>query len=219
MYSIVRREVINISENNVRQIFAKNLLDLMDEKNKKPVDVVRELKINESTFRSWYSGEKYPRVDKQQMLADYFNVTRSRLTEDQTNMLERVASLVKIPVLGTITCGDPILAEENIEGFREEISELLPAGNLFYLKTKGDSMTPTIPVNSFVLIREQPSVENGEIAAVLVNGDEEATLKRIKRQGEMIMLLADNPKYPPYIITEDNPAKIIGKALKFSMDL
>lgn len=203
----------------MRQIFAKNLLDLMDEKNKKPVDVVRELKLNESTFRSWYSGEKYPRVDKQQMLADYFNVTRSRLTEDQSNVLERVASLVKIPILGTITCGDPILAVENIEGFREEISELLPAGNLFYLKTKGDSMTPTIPVNSFVLIREQASVENGEIAAVLVNGDEEATLKRVKRQGDIIMLLADNPKFPPYIITADNPARIIGKALKFSMDL
>lgn len=206
-------------ENNIRQIFAHNLNELMEMKNKKPADVVRELDINESTFRSWYSGEKYPRIDKQQMLADYFNVKRSRLTEAQGSKLERVASLVKVPILGTITCGEPILAEENINGYREEISETLPTGNLFYLKTKGNSMTPTIPENSFVLIREQATVENGEIAAVLVNGDEEATLKRIKYQGDIVMLIADNPQYPPYVITEDNPATIVGKALKFSMDL
>ena len=62
-------------------------------------------------------------------------------------------------------------------------------------------------------------MENGEIAAVLVNGNEEATLKRVKRQGDIVMLVADNPQYPPYVITEDNPARVIGKALKFSKDL
>ena len=191
----------------------------MDKKGKKQSDVIRELKIPEATFRSWYNGEKYPRIDKQQMLADYFNVPRLRLTELEGNLLERVASLVRIPVLGIITCGDPILADENIEDYREEIGETLPTGNLFYLKTKGDSMAPTIPEGSYVLIREQATVENGEIAAVLVNGDEEATLKRVKRQGDIVMLVADNPQYPPYVITEDNPARVIGKALKFSKDL
>ena len=80
-------------------------------------------------------------------------------------------------------------------------------------------MSPTIPDNSFVLIREQPSVEYGEIAAVLVNGDTEATLKRVKKQGDIIMLIADNTDYPPYIITESNPARIIGKAIQVSVDL
>lgn len=208
-----------MAENNIRKIFVHNLRNLMDKKGKKQSDVIRELKIPEATFRSWYNGEKYPRIDKQQMLADYFNVPRSRLTELEGNLLERVASLVRIPVLGIITCGDPILADENIEDYREEIGETLPTGNLFYLKTKGDSMAPTIPEGSYVLIREQATVENGEIAAVLVNGDEEATLKRVKRQGDIVMLVADNPQYPPYVITEDNPARVIGKALKFSKDL
>ncbi|HBA1104956.1 TPA: XRE family transcriptional regulator, partial [Enterococcus faecium] len=71
----------------------------------------------------------------------------------------------------------------------------------------------------YVLIRKQESVEDGEIAAVRVNGDEEATLKRIKRQGNIVMLVADNKEYDPYIITEDNPATIIGKAVKISIDL
>lgn len=208
-----------MAENNIRKIFVHNLRNLMDKKGKKQSDVIRELKIPEATFRSWYNGEKYPRIDKQQMLADYFNVPRSRLTELEGNLLERVASLVRIPVLGIITCGDPILADENIDDYREEIGETLPTGNLFYLKTKGDSMAPTIPEGSYVLIREQATVENGELAAVLVNGDEEATLKRVKRQGDIVMLVADNPQYPPYVITEDNPARVIGKALKFSKDL
>lgn len=129
------------------------------------------------------------------------------------------ASIVNIPILGTIKCGQPILAEENITGYREELSDRLPSGNLFYLKSQGDSMVPTIPEGSLVLIREQPTVEYGEVAAVLVNGDTEATLKRVKKQGDIVMLIADNPDYPPYIITDDNPARIIGKAVQVSVDL
>lgn len=152
-------------------------------------------------------------------MADYFNVTRSRLTEAPSTYAKRVTGLVKIPVLGTITCGDPILAEENFEEYREEISDLLPTGNLFYLRTKGDSMAPTIPNNSYVLIKEQAEVENGEIAAVLVNGDEEATLKRVKKIGDEILLYPDNNKYEPILVNEENPARIVGKAIKFSVDL
>lgn len=129
------------------------------------------------------------------------------------------ASIVSIPILGTIKCGQPILAEENITGYREELSDRLPSGNLFYLHSQGDSMLPTIPEGSLVLIREQPTVEYGEVAAVLVNGDTEATLKRVKKQGDIVMLIADNPDYPPYIITDDNPARIIGKAVQVSVDL
>ena len=129
------------------------------------------------------------------------------------------ASIVSIPILGTIKCGQPILAEENITGYREELSDRLPSGNLFYLRSQGDSMLPTIPEGSLVLIREQPTVEYGEVAAVLVNGDTEATLKRVKKQGDIVMLIADNPDYQPYVITKDNPARIIGKAVLVSTEL
>ena len=112
-----------------------------------------------------------------------------------------------------------ILADENIDGYKEEITDSLPHGDLFYLKTKGDSMVPTVPLNSYVMIRLQPDVEDGEIAAVLVNGDSEATLKRVKRIGNTVMLMPDNPKYDPYIVDEENPARIIGKAVKITVDL
>lgn len=208
-----------ISANEGRRILSENLNRLLKSKGKTQADVVRDLEIPEATLRSWFSGEKYPRIQNIQMLADYFNVKRSDITEEQQNGMERVVSFTRIPVLGTITCGNPILAEENIEDYREEISDFLPTGKLFYLKTRGNSMVPSIPENSYVLIRQQPDVDDGDIAAVLVNGNTEATLKRIKRQGDITILMPDNPEFSPYIVTEDNPAKILGKAIKFSADL
>ncbi|AWV72523.1 MULTISPECIES: LexA family protein [Latilactobacillus] len=137
---------------------------------------------------------------------------------DDSN-ISLVKSIIRIPIIGEIACGDPITAQENISGYVEESTENLPSGELFYLKAKGSSMEPTVPNGSNVLIREQPEVEDGEIAAVLVNGDTEATLKRVKHQGNIIILIPDNQEYNPYIITADNPAKILGKAIRFTTDL
>ena len=201
-----------------RQIVSNNLNELAKRKGVIPADLVRDLGIAEATIRSWFNGTKYPRIQSVQQLADYFGVPRSRITEEWVPYKIRSnGRVVRVPVLGTIACGSPILSEDNIDYYEDELEELLPSGNVFYLKTKGDSMFPTIPDKSLVLIREQPSVENGEIAAVLVNGDTEATLKRVHFSGDTILLQADNPLYPPYIVSEDNPARIIGKVIKYSV--
>lgn len=201
-----------------RQIVSNNLNELAKRKGVIPADLVRDLGIAEATIRSWFNGTKYPRIQSVQQLADYFGVPRSRITEEWVpNKIRSNGRVVRVPVLGTIACGSPILSEDNVDYYEDELEELLPSGNVFYLKTKGDSMFPTIPDKSLVLIREQPSVENGEIAAVLVNGDMEATLKRVHFSGDTILLQADNPLYPPYIVSEDNPARIIGKVIKYSV--
>nr|DAT01745.1 MAG TPA: Repressor protein CI [Caudoviricetes sp.] len=201
-----------------RQIVSNNLNELAKRKGVIPTDLVRDLGIAEATIRSWFNGTKYPRIQSVQQLADYFGVPRSRITEEWVpNKIRSNGRVVRVPVLGTIACGSPILSEDNIDYYEDELEELLPSGNVFYLKTKGDSMFPTIPDKSLVLIREQPSVENGEIAAVLVNGDTEATLKRVHFSGDTILLQADNPLYPPYIVSEDNPARIIRKVIKYSV--
>lgn len=207
-----------MTANRQRQIVSNNLNELAKRKGVIPADLVRDLGIAEATIRSWFNGTKYPRIQSVQQLADYFGVPRSRITEEWVpNKIRSNGRVVRVPVLGTIACGSPILSEDNIDYYEDELEELLPSGNVFYLKTKGDSMFPTIPDKSLVLIREQPSVENGEIAAVLVNGDTEATLKRVHFSGDTILLQADNPLYPPYIVSEDNPARIIGKVIKYSV--
>ncbi len=204
-----------------REILGENLERLI---NKKGIDqkiLAEEVGVSTASVSNWVSGLKYPRIDKIQLLADYFGVSHSDLVElnKPTNLIKFSPATVKVPVLGKIACGDPILAEENIKEYRNESPDLLPSGNSFYLEAFGDSMEPTIPNGSLVLIREQPSVEYGEIAAVLVNGNEEATLKRVRKQGNMVMLMPDNPTHDPYIITEDNPAKIIGKAIRVTLEL
>ncbi|MFJ5566102.1 LexA family protein [Lysinibacillus xylanilyticus] len=201
-------------------VFSKNLKQQLDKRGLNQTDMARDLNLPETTVSNWMKASTYPRPDKIQLMADYFNIRRSELTEEQpTNLIEIQPNFAKIPILGTIACGEPILAEQNVEGYMYEFSELLPAGNIFALVAKGDSMEPTIPNGSRVLIREQSEVEYGEIAAVLVNGDTEATLKRVKKQGDTILLMPDNPKHEPYIVDQNNPAKIIGKAISFKVTL
>lgn len=127
---------------------------------------------------------------------------------------------VSIPIVGTIACGDPITAEENIEGYTEQLfTGPVPSGNLFALQCKGDSMEPTVPNGALAIIHEQPEVEDGEIAAVLVDDDSEATLKRIKHQGSLVMLVPDNKKYDPIVLDKEHPGRIVGKAISYSIHL
>ena len=186
-------------------------------------DLASKLGVAPTAISAWEVGRNKPLMDKIEMMSELFGIRKSDLIGDEFSPINLVMfdreSVVRVPILGTIKCGQPILAEENITGYREELSDRLPSGNLFYLHSQGDSMLPTIPEGSLVLIREQPTVEYGEVAAVLVNGDTEATLKRVKKQGDIVMLIADNPDYPPYVITKDNPARIIGKAVLVSTEL
>lgn len=127
---------------------------------------------------------------------------------------------VSIPIVGEIACGDPITAEENIEGYTEQVFDgHIPDGTLFALRCKGHSMEPTIPDGSLVIIHEQPEVENGEIAAVLVDGDTEATLKRIKYLDKLVMLMPENQQYDPIVLDKEHPGRIIGKAISYSANL
>jgi len=120
---------------------------------------------------------------------------------------------LQVPILGTIAAGSPILAMENVEGYEwvcmhEHID--------FCLKVKGDSMiNARIHNGDTVYIRKQADVENGEIAAVLI--DSEATLKRVYKLDGSIILRAENPTYRDIIIQkkEARNVKILGKAIFF----
>ena len=121
---------------------------------------------------------------------------------------------VKIPILGDITCADPIFTEENFSGHRIALPGDLPTGDLVYLQAKGDSMNPTVPDGTWVLIRVQKEVRNGQLAAVTLNGYSVAVLRRVKKQGDMLILLPDNNEFEPVFVTEDNPVLIIGVAVR-----
>ena len=205
-----------------RKKISDNINKLIKEKNVSQVDIHNHTKIPRSTLTGYVKGTSTPNPGNVQKLADFFNVKKSDIDprfKPMPNNVIPILNSIKIPILGEIACGKPILIEENIDGYIEEFADNLPSGELFYLKTKGNSMMPTIPENSYVMIRKQPDVEEGEIAAVVINGDNEATLKRVKRQNGLTMLIPDNANHKPYIITESNPATILGKAVKVSFSL
>lgn len=125
-----------------------------------------------------------------------------------------VPKMSMIPLLGTIACGEPILAEENLDG-EVAMPEHVTAD--FALRCKGDSMTGArILDGDIVYIRQQPSVENGEIAAVLIG--EEATLKRVYRYPDKLVLSPANPAYEPFVYTSEEieNIRILGKAVAFT---
>lgn len=204
----------------LKQIMAANIQKYLDRNGKTQTDLAKDLNIPEMTVSNWINAKTYPRIDKVQLMADYFRISRADLTEESPiNLVPISPASIRIPILGEIACGNPIDVEENFQGYRFRSPDGLPSGNLYILNAKGDSMEPIIPNGSEVLIREQPEVENGQIAAVLVNGDTEATLKRVKYQGDVMMLMPENGKYNPIIVTKDYPVKIIGRAVEISRKL
>ncbi len=122
-------------------------------------------------------------------------------------------STKKIPRLGAIACGEPVLAVENLED-HDEVPDYVKCD--FTLKCKGDSMVNArIYDGDIVCIRQQPTVESGEIAAVIING--EATLKRVKFAPNQIILWPENSNYEPMIFVGEqmNSIRILGKATHF----
>lgn len=180
--------------------------------------LANEVGIAKSTLSRYESGERKFPVNDIGKYARALNTSVSDLLGID-NMYEPTKETVKVPRLGHIACGNPILAEENFEGYVTLPADQVPSGEVFTLTAKGDSMAPTIPEGSTVLFRFQEEVENGEIAAVLVNGDTEATLKRVKKQNNNILLLPENTNYDPIIVNKENPARIIGKAVQYTQNL
>lgn len=117
--------------------------------------------------------------------------------------------LRRIPILGQIACGNPILAEENYIGYFTADDKYLDSD--FCLYAKGDSMTGAeIDDGDLVFIKKQSDVDDGEIAAVLI--DDEATLKRVYKIAGNVQLRADNPNYPPIDLDGTQTVIILGRA-------
>lgn len=209
----------------MNNFFGKNLRYLREKKDVDQLELANLLgRKSASSISEWEKGTYTPKSGVLSDIARIFNVNlqdlmNTDLSKPQaTNLIEVNQRTIRIPVLGEIACGVPILAEENYEDYRTTLAESLPAGNIIYLRARGDSMHPTIPDGAMIMVREQPEVEQGEIAAVMVDGSTRATLKRVKMQGDMMILMPDNPAHEPIFVTKDYPVQIIGKAVRMETD-
>lgn len=165
--------------------------------------------LNRVTLARYETGVIEPGAFALSRIADALNVSTDELL-CRTDKTPPFIPLVKnaIPVVGEIACGVPITHEQNIEGY-EELPDGVHAD--FALRCKGDSMSPTFESGDLVLIRQQPEVENGQIAAVGI--EDEATLKRVYKQDNGVVLVSDNPAYPPQFFTEG--VKVYGLAVGY----
>lgn len=182
------------------------------------------LKISRSTVGMYETGSREPDFETLEAIADIFNVDMDylvgRSTQERRNPItptipagfEPLPEMTTIPLVGSIACGTPITAEENIEA-RIGIPAAWNAD--FALTCKGDSMAPRYQDGDVVCIRCQPEVENGQIAAVRI-GDE-ATLKRFYQEGDTVTLVPVNPAYTPLVYrgTELSDIQIEGRVVGF----
>lgn len=192
------------------------------------------LGLAESTISLYEAGRRQPDNDTLVKIANFFGVTTDYLlglsNDPETNntggnstenpLFKKHPEIIplpetrKIPLLGNIACGEPITAIENVDDY---VSVDINISADFALRCKGDSMiNARIHDGDIVYIREQPVVDNGEIAAVLI--DDEVTLKRFYKLPDYIELRAENPRYSPIIIPKQQAGsvRILGKAVAFT---
>lgn len=177
----------------------------------------------DGTYNIYHDGEFYTNTDESTILSRYMaSKNKDELTaEDLVYKYPENAFPIKtkkFPLIGEIACGEPILAEQHFEGYVEAGADIRAD---FCIRARGDSMVNIRVLDGdIVFVREQSDVENGEIAAVLINN--EATLKRVnKNVPGFLQLMPENPDYEPIVINLKEPTeiRIMGKAVAFQSDI
>ena len=174
--------------------------------------------MNEGTVSRWETGEiENMRRDKIVALAKALNISPAVIMgwDESIPPFANIHPVTtrRFPVLGSVSCGEPKFMDEEID-VSVDASEEIKAD--FVLRAKGDSMIGArIYDGDLVFVRKQDIVENGEIAVVAI--DDEATLKRFYKYGELIVLRAENPAYKDQEYTADQAREIrvLGKAVSF----
>ena len=128
-------------------------------------------------------------------------------------LLERDADggALEVPILGRVAAGQPLLAAEQVEGWLSLPASIVRGERAFLLRVRGDSMVDAgIQDGDLVLVRPQPTVEDGEIAVILVG--EEATVKRVYREGPRVRLQPANARLEPTFVPADD-VRVVGKVI------
>lgn len=118
---------------------------------------------------------------------------------------------VRIPVLGDVAAGVPILAQQDIIGYEDIPADMAKTGEYFGLKIKGDSMEPKIHDNDIVIVKSMSNAENNDIVIAMINN--EATCKRLHKYSNSVVLTAINSDYKPIEVTPDENIQILGKVV------
>lgn len=172
-----------------------------------------------STIARIENGDNDVSQSKLKKFADILDVSIDFLLEDGSKKLQFPHSQgIRIPILGRVVAGIPLEAITDIEGYEEITPKMASRGDFFALRIQGHSMEPRIEDGEIVICQCQSDVDSGDIAIVLVNGDE-ATCKQVRKGPEGITLIGFNPiVYAPHFYSnkeiEELPVRIIGRVVE-----
>lgn len=197
--------------------FKERFLEALRIRDISQAEVARLTGINRSSISQYANGEFVPKQDKTDLIARALNLNPVWLMGYDVPMEPQPDNMVpiktqKVPLIGTIAAGVPIYTNQEFEYVQFNGEKKID----FCLKVKGDSMVNArINDGDLVFCRKQETVENGEIAAVII--DDTATLKRFYYINGIIQLVPENPKYPPLVYTESDykQVRVLGKAIAF----
>jgi repressor LexA len=208
----------------MKEPFKDRLKEAMRLRKMKQADLANATGLGKSAISQYCSGVYEPKQTPIFLIAKTLNVSEAWLmgfdvpmdrTENHDNILK--IETKKFPMLGTIAAGSPILAEEQFDSYVEAGTNIHAD---FCLKVRGDSMiNARICDGDIVFIKKQSDVQNGQIAAVVI--DDEATLKRVFKNDNEVILVAENSSYSPMIYSKNGAynIRIIGKAVAFQSDV
>lgn len=170
--------------------------------------------VAESTMSLYENGKREPEYRTLLRIAAQLGVSVDTLLGANTDGTSRG---VRIPVYGAVAAGLPIEAITDIEDYEEICESLAATGEFAALRIKGDSMEPRMSEGDVVIVRVQPDVESGDVAIVMIGG-EEATCKRVVKTADGVLLLSTNPKYAPMSYSnrmiEELPVRVFGKVVE-----
>ncbi|MEG2192006.1 MAG: XRE family transcriptional regulator [Oscillospiraceae bacterium] len=188
----------------MNSLFAQQIKVLRKDSKISQSQLAKDLRVTQQAVGKWETGKSIPDSDTLKRIAEYFKTSVDYLLGVERLVENVIASSggdYAIPIIGTVRAGYNSLAYN--EDYGVEYANVRDPENYFYLIVKGDSMEPRIKDGDLALVRKQNSLDDGDLG-VIVYGDNEGTLKRFVKRGNMIILQPFNPLYEAKVITGDD---------------
>ena len=201
-------------------MFNERLKTLRIQRKMTQSELAKKIYISQPAYSKYEVGTASPNPETLSKIADALDVSVDYLLGSDSQTAR--PGYIRIPVLGRVAAGIPIDAIEEVIDWEDISAEVAGDGEYFGLQIKGHSMEPKISDGDVVIVRRQPDVDSGDIAVVLVNGDD-ATVKKVKKSPQGVTLIPSNPAYEPMYYSNDEieslPVQILGRVVELRAKL
>lgn len=197
--------------------FSDRLNALVERSGRPASRIAEDLGISKQALSTWRTGAREPKPPTMDALSRYFGVSARWLCGDAGAEASHgelpLGALRRVPILGTVRAGYDDIAQQEYDGY--DLADVSHPEDYFFLRVTGDSMSPQIHPGELALVRKQQDVESGDVAVVLIEGDE-ATLKRVIKKRNSLVLQPFNPAYEArlFVGEEMNQVRILGRVME-----